>query len=334
MLHPTPLPAEPQAARARALAERVNSYTPDLSVPLGLREAAFLLEESQNLTRPTVERLRILGLAIAGVDRFSIEAFVDERSGEPTDGPFAQLQEGAPSPNGAAPSPFHAQRLMQEAGALLRGQLLPTLLAEHGVELRAIPQLSPRQYTWLHQFYNDRVYPLLTPLAVDPGHPFPFISSFSLNVLVLLADEKATSRWPQSCFARVKIPRLLPRFIPIPVQESKADPQILVRSEELVRHFLGDLFPGMTVTSTHLFRLLRVAEENLHFDNVLVTRGARRNQLNLPVVRVDIEAAMPDNLVRWLAEHLRLPITACFRLEELMGQLHLVELANLFEEIA
>jgi polyphosphate kinase len=319
MLHPTPLQAEPQAVRARALAESLHTYLADPATPEGLREAAFLLQESQNLTRPPVERLRILGLAIAGVDRFSIETFM-----------VSHNQESALHPEGAIL--FQAQRLMQEAGHLLRAQLLPTLLAEHGVELRAIPDLTPGQYTWLHQFYNDRVYPLLTPLAVDPGHPFPFISSFSLNVLVLLADEEATSRWSQSCFARVKIPRLLPRFIPIPVKESDAAPRALVRSEELVRHFLGDLFPGMTVVSTHLFRLLRVAEENLHFDSVLFTRGARRNQLNLPVVRVDIETAMPDNLVRWLAEHLRLPVTACFRLEELVGQLHLVELANLFEE--
>jgi polyphosphate kinase len=179
-----------------------------------------------------------------------------------------------------------------------------------------------------------RVYPLLTPQAVDPGHPFPFISSFSLNFIVLLRSEPPNRAWEAPTYVRIKVPRLLPRFIAMP-----ADPEAMtgdrpmrnyIQSEEVVRFFLPELFPGLVVESAFLFRVVRGVQPDEEVRGS-IQRRLRQRELTWPVVRLDVERAMPASLLDWLNEHLNAPTYACFRLPEPLGDLQLVDLANLLD---
>lgn len=243
--------------------------------------------------------------------------------------------------------PRWVDHLFEEATQVLRRQLLPDL-AESGVVIKPVVQVDEWQRAWLHHYFTQRVYPLLTPLAVDPGHPFPFISNDSLNLLVELrrldsnqgGSPDNSQSWSQgersSLFARVKIPHTAPRLIAVPNQpmarwseptlNNPATPTTYVWTADLVRFFVHHLFPGMPVRHVYLFRVVR-GEAPLPG----MTRPAparHRRQEDRPVVRLDVEQRMGEPVLAWLTEHLRLPSYAVARHDNLLEWLclpHLVE---------
>jgi polyphosphate kinase len=215
--------------------------------------------------------------------------------------------------------PRWVDELIGEATRLFMHQLRPELVAE-GIYVRSVAQLDDWQRDWLHQHFMTRIYPLLTPLAVDPGRPFPYISSDSLNLLVELQRTDApsvegmrieTGRNPQSIdrrtlFARVKVPRSTPRLVAVPTQPTSGfAPTLYVCSADLVRFFVQHLFPGMIVRHVYLFRLVR-GEQCLP-GACAVGNTRPRRQEDKPVVRLDVEQRMSTSVLNWLMDHLRLP---------------------------
>ncbi len=188
---------------------------------------------------------------------------------------------------------------------IVHKQIIP-LLAKHQIALSAIEALTPEQQRWLREYFINRVYPLLTPLAVDPGHPFPYISSDSLNFLILLqAPTSPVLGRPRLLFARVKVPRhAVPRIVHIPtlnaLPNQHAETHNLVWCADLVRYFADILFPGMMVTGIYQFHVLRAAVAAGHEQ----AQAQVRQQKAAPVVRLDIEERAPQWLIRWLVEHL------------------------------
>ncbi|MFN8489220.1 MAG: hypothetical protein U0350_16680 [Caldilineaceae bacterium] len=188
---------------------------------------------------------------------------------------------------------------------IVHKQIIP-LLAKHQIVLTPIESILLEQRRWLQEYFINRVYPLLTPLAVDPGHPFPYISSDSLNYLVLLqAPTSPGLERPPLLFARVKVPRhAVPRIVHLPtptaLHNGDSETHNLVWCADLVRYFVDILFPGMMVTGLYQFHVLRAA----------VTADPEPDQTHIrqqkaaPVVRLDIEERAPRWLVRWLVEHL------------------------------
>ena len=315
-------------ARARALAHGLRTFQPQQDLPRALWETAYLLQESANSDRPLTERLRILGLMTTSIDRFFAEQLPIWRANAAQDAAVArQLQH----------LPAQLQSILQQASMLLSRQLLPHLTEEEGIRICVPAALNEESLQWVRNFFHRRVYPLLTPLAVDPGHPFPFISSFSLNLLVELRPDPLYDAWESPNYARIKVPRLLPRYIHVPSADKICSTngrmtRCYLQSEELLRFFLPNLFPGLTVQGAYLFRVVRAAEPNSVRQNPL-QRRTRQQELSLPVVRLDVEEAMPPDLLTWLTDHLAVTSDVCFRTSDQIGELQLVELANILDGI-
>jgi polyphosphate kinase len=180
-------------------------------------------------------------------------------------------------------------------------------LAEYGVHLLDYQRLNPAQRSWADDCFRTAIFPVLTPLAVDPAHPFPFMSNLSLNVAALIRDPDSG----QQQFARVKVPqKLLPRFVPIPVQLSGRSPEpqfTAVPLEQLVAFNLALLFPGMTVEGHYFFRVTRDADlelRDLEADDLMeaLQAGLRKRRMGGEVVRLEVADEMPDEVVQLLLD--------------------------------
>lgn len=315
------------AERAKALAVGLARYPAPGDIPRALAEAHYLCDESHNGARPLLERIRILGLMATSLDQFCVEhapAPADED--DPRDAPRDLLDWAACAQV--------ISTLLQRAARLLRVELLPALAQERGALLRQPAMLTREQRIWLRAFFQAQIFPLLTPLAIDPGHPFPFISSYSLNFLVQLRGQKAGSATSVLNFARIKVPRLLSRFVEVPLPESRdsATEHDFLWSEEIVRFFLPELFPGLSVENAYLFRVLRPnlvpasLPEQLDPQPVLHQR-----HLHSSVARLDVEADMPGSMLVWLADHLGVPADGVYRIDGHMALFQLTDLVNLVE---
>jgi polyphosphate kinase len=180
-------------------------------------------------------------------------------------------------------------------------------LAEHGVYLLDYLKLNKRQKDWVSKYFRTEIFPVLTPLAVDPAHPFPFMSNLSLNVAALIRDPESGQRQ----FARVKVPqKILPRFVPLPNHLCDRHPTPVftaVPLEQVVAFNLQMLFPGMTVEGHYFFRITRDADlelRDLEADDLMeaLQEGLRKRRLGGEVVRLEVANEMPEDMVRLLME--------------------------------
>ncbi|NNN04219.1 MAG: polyphosphate kinase 1, partial [Acidimicrobiaceae bacterium] len=188
--------------------------------------------------------------------------------------------------------------LVERQDRLVLDSLLPGL-AEMGIALVAYDSLGPKDRAQLDLYFESHVYPVLTPLAVDPGHPFPMISNLSLNVAVTVVDEQSG----EARSARVKVPGSLPRFL-------KVDELRLVALEELIIANLARLFPGMSVGRADLFRVTRNADLTLEEDEaddllVALEVELRRRRFG-QALRVEVRPGMPPEFLELLLDQLEL----------------------------
>jgi polyphosphate kinase len=184
---------------------------------------------------------------------------------------------------------------------------LKSHLAEYGVQLLDYLRLNEEQKSWADDYFRRAIFPVLTPLAVDPAHPFPFLSNLSLNVAALIRDPDTG----QQQFARVKVPqKILPRFVPIPTDLSGVAPTpgfTAVPLEQLVAFNLRWLFPGMTVEGHYFFRITRDADlelRDLEADDLMeaLQEGLRKRRVGGEVVRLEVADEMPEEVVHLLME--------------------------------
>ena len=180
-------------------------------------------------------------------------------------------------------------------------------LAEAGVHLIDYARLNPKQQSWINTYFQNAIFPVLTPLAVDPAHPFPFISNLSLNIAALICDPESG----QQQFARVKVPQKnLPRFVQLPVELSEHQPTPVytaVPLEQVVAFNLQLLFPGMTVEGHYFFRVTRDADlelRDLEADDLMeaLQQGLRKRRMGGEVVRLEVADEMPQEVVDLLLE--------------------------------
>jgi len=186
-------------------------------------------------------------------------------------------------------------------------QSLKRQLAEHGIYLLDYVKLNKRQKEWLSSYFRTEIFPVLTPLAVDPAHPFPFMSNLSLNVAALVRDPESG----QQQFARVKVPqKILPRFVPLPNNLCDRHPTpifVAVPLEQVVAFNLQMLFPGMTIEGHYFFRITRDADlelRDLEADDLMeaLQEGLRKRRLGGEVVRLEVANEMPEDVMRLLME--------------------------------
>jgi polyphosphate kinase len=285
-----------------------------------LRFNRRVLEEAANEDHPLLERLRFLAIFESNLDEFYMvrvsgliqlsESRVDELS---PDGLTAREQLEAITEM--------AGPMRGEAAALLADRLLPAL-REHGIVLKRFADLREPQQRHLGEFFSSQVFPLCTPLALDPAPTVPFISNRSLNLLVEVGEgEEALG------LARVKVPSVLPRLVPL----SKRGEFILL--EDLIAHHLHLLFPGVEIRGASLFRVLRDADveiQELEAPDLIaaVEQTIRLRRFGDPVL-LEVASAMPNRLRKRLLQLLDLDGSDLSVVEGTLGMDVLHEIAGL-----
>ncbi|MGH3258611.1 MAG: RNA degradosome polyphosphate kinase, partial [Streptosporangiaceae bacterium] len=179
-------------------------------------------------------------------------------------------------------------------------------LTEHGIEILRWKELSSHERDTLSELFRQRIYPVLTPLVVDPAHPFPFISGLSLNLAVIIADPRTDS----TMFARVKVPPLLPRFLAMAQNR-------YVPIEDVIAAHMTDLFGGAEVIEQHAFRVTRIRDLEVDEDiteNLLqaMERELVRRRFE-PAVRLEIDDTMSADVLDKLVTELGIDARAVYR---------------------
>ena len=264
---------------------------------------ARVLHEARDERTPLLERLKFLSIFSTNLDEFYQVRVAGLRR---------QVAAGVTqtAPDGLTPQAQleaieqRVRQLVEWQRHCLHDVLLPAL-ASHGIRLVDMDELSPFEWAALDEFFAEQVFPVLTPLAVDPGHPFPYISNLSLSLAVGVRDP-ATG---EEHFARVKVPKSLPRWVPIGREHH------FVPLEALIGANLAALFPGMQVVRWHAFRLTRYADLELSnlddSEDLLSTIEQQVFERRFgEVVRVEVQDDMPAHLRELLREELREELVA------------------------
>ena len=257
-----------------------------------------LLKQAQSTRLSLPKRLRALGEMAQDIDQFVTVAAT------------ARQQSHADTP-AAITDGVDVAAILDEATQLVHAQLLPRMW-RYRVQIRAVEQLTEGQRAWLWQYFQQQIYPLLTPLAIDSGHPFPYLQSRRLNFLVALRPQ-AHQGAGRPRYGVVQIPARLPRLIqahpclPSRSTANRTRPlRCLVWREEIVHYFLPTLFSGLTVDAAYQFRLLR-AQQPSNSATAPEPHAAEQQQglAQAPVIRLDVEKSTPPHLRRWLVNQLR-----------------------------
>jgi polyphosphate kinase len=260
-----------------------------------------VLEEAENPRHPLLERVRFLSISASNLDEFYSVRVA---------GLIGQAKAGvtAPSPDGRTPAQQLAEIAIRDNTVVADQQRIWTeLLAQMrdaGIVLCEAGSLSEEDRTWLDAWFMERVFPVLTPLAIDPAHPFPFIPNMGLVMALLLmrTDDNQGMR------AMLPLPAQVERFIRLPAREIKGRPVIrFILLEELVLIFLDRVFPGFTVNGRGLFRLIRdtdVEFEEEAEDLVRSYETALKRRRRGVVIHLHVDPAMPEELRALVADEL------------------------------
>ncbi len=311
----------------RGISSITSSYDSPIEARFINRELSWLDFNSRVLSLateadvPLLERCRFVSIFSSNLDEFyqiRVAALKDQIAGEVV----------TPTPDGRTPAQQlteireRVQLLTLTQEAIVRNALLPEL-AENGILLSRWDQLTEGDRVELTSQFMERIYPILTPLAVDPAHPFPYISNLALNLAITVRDPRSG----EQRFARVKLPANFPRFV------SVGSSKTFVLLEEVVVAHLGQLFPGMTVEQCYVFRVSRNADLSLDdedADDLLaaVEMELRRRRFGR-AVRLEVPRTMSREMLQLLVEELELEPEDVTYHDEIIGLGALAELASL-----
>ncbi|GAB4402422.1 MAG: polyphosphate kinase 1 [Anaerolineales bacterium] len=294
-----------------------------------------VLEEARDETTPLLERVKFLAIFGSNMDEF----FMVRVSGirKQVEANITKLSEDGLTPREElAVIRKSAQELLQDAQQCFHRKLLPKLEKE-GIHVLEYSKLSKSQKERADTYFTNVVYPVLTPLALDPGHPFPHISNLSLNLAIVIRDKKGNEK-----FARLKVPDTLPRLIPIKRSSGSArkDGTIpyhhyFVWLDQVIAANLDGLFPGLEVVAAHSFRIVRDADieiQELEADDLLETmqENIRKRKFG-SVVQVAVHPSMPDEMRDLLVENLEVSHNDVYSLSHPLGLASLWQLYNSVE---
>src|SRR6202140_3691764 len=230
----------------------------------------------------------------------------------------------ASSPDGMSPLEqlrairTRGEGLVERQASLFNRDLIPAL-AESDIALVRAADVTKRELSQLHSVFRQQIFPVLTPLAVDPSHPFPYISHLSLNLAVMVRDKDRR----QQRFARVKVPPVLPRFIPL------VEGQRYIPLEDVIALHLQSLFPGMEVVANHPFRVTRdgdLDDVDSDAEDLLaaIQTELRRRRRHARVVRLEVDPGMTPEVLELLTRELELQPSDVYQADGLldMGSLH------------
>ncbi len=327
--------------KRQAVTDTVVPSQPGLSDPFLYinRETSWLsfnarvLGEAQDASQPLLERLKFLAIYAGNLDEFfmirvsglheQLEASMIETS---ADGLTAREQ--------LAQIREIVEGQLEAAYGLLSKELLPGLAAK-GIELVEWSALEPAAQSVAIDYFRTSVFPVLTPLAVDLAHPFPFLSNLSLSLAVELLDSDS----PEHKFARVKVPESLPRFVPIHTLQAQAGtpgPSGVARYlplEQLITANLDQLFPKLTVVGDYFFRITRDMDIEILVDEAddllsVIDREIRRRRFGA-CVRLEVDRDIPERMRRFLMDKLEIDEIDVYTSTGLLGLRTLMSIATL-----
>ena len=280
-----------------------------------------MLEEAQDRNNPLLERVKFLSILSSNLDEFfMVRVAVLKGKLDPKLSSPAEMESAA-----AKLKRIRAEvaRLSNDAYKLFIEELVPAL-EQSGIELSDHHSLTVDERWDLDRYFHTEVFPLLTPLAVDQGRPFPHISNLSMNMLVVIRDAEGQLR-----FARVKLPDTVPRLLPVLSSRSK---HCFVWIEEVVAANLGLLFPRMDIAESHAFHVTRDAElviQELESDDLLESiEDADWKRRFRAVVRLAVNANVPPHVLDFLVENLEIRREDIYKVE---GPLDLKRLMQVYE---
>jgi len=268
-----------------------------------------VLELAEDESIPLLERVNFLSIFASNLDEFFMVRVASLKRRIAT-GIAVNSASGLDPREVLSQISARTKDLQARHAALFRDKLGPEL-ALNGVQIEHWSALDQQERAGLEQYFQEQVFPVLTPLAVDPAHPFPYISGLSLNLAVVLRNP--TNRMEH--FARVKVPPLLPRFVPVPGSTSR-----FVPLEDVMGAFLSELFPGMEVLQHHNFRVTR--NEDLEVDedegeNLLIQleKELLRRRFG-PPVRLEVAEDIDQQVLNLLQRELDVEASDVYHLAE------------------
>lgn len=294
-----------------------------------------VLEEAWDESKPLLERIKFLAIFGSNMDEFfmvrvsGIRKQVETRIMDVS-------PDGLTPPDQLAAIRKLASELMIDAQRCYQRKLLPKL-DKTGIHVIDYQKLSKTQKERADTYFREVIYPVLTPLALDPGHPFPHISNLSLNLAIVIRDKKGNEK-----IARLKVPDTLPRLLPIKrssgsVRKDGTIPyqHYFVWLEQVIASNLNDLFPGMEVIAAHPFRIVRDADieiQELEADDLLETmqQNIRKRKFG-SVVQVAVYETMPENIRELLVDNLEISRNDVYVLDSPLGLSGLWQIYNSVE---
>lgn len=312
--------------KSKKIAQQVNLSDPQYYLNRELSWLEFnrrVLHEACDERTPLLERLKFLAIFGSNLDEFFMVRVAALKQ-------QVEAKVSLLTPDGRTP-----QQQLDDISLSLRPlvtqqhqqfeQVLKPKLASHGIHILDYIQLTQKQRSYLDNYFNEQVFPVLTPLAVDPSHPFPYISNLSLNLAVVIKNPETEEEF----FARVKVPNVLPRFLPLPPElgiHSQGQPANWtgVPLEQAIAHNLESLFPGMTIQEYHPFRITRDADLALEEDEaddllLAVEQELRKRRFGGSSVRLEIQSQTPENVRSRLVQDLELAETDVYEVDGLLG---------------
>lgn len=320
-----------KAAPGQSNAMDIDLASPKYYISRELSWLSFnerVLHEALDPRTPMLERLKFLAIFSSNLDEFfmvrvagikkQIEAKVNRRTAD-----------------GRTP-PDHLQAIGQKLRPTFAKQqdcFLQVInqLRSHGIHLLDYDELNSKQVTYLQTYFEEQIFPVLTPLAVDPGHPFPYISNLSLNLAVVVRETDSE----ETHFARIKVPKVLPRFIQLPKSlQPENTVWAAVPLEQVIGTNLPFLFPGMVVEDYYTFRITRNADLSVEEDDaddlmLALEQELRKRRLGGSLVRIELQANTSADVRETLLSEMDLTEDDIYEVTGLIGLADLITLMGL-----
>ena len=288
-------------------------------LPLFNRELGVLafnervLAQAADSRIPLLERLRFLCIVSSNLDEFYEVRFAGLKEQERNDA-AAQEVDGLTVQHVITEVQARAKELVERQYALLNQTILPAL-EKAGVGILYRPQWTAALDAWAHRHFEEQILPVLTPIGLDPAHPFPRVLNKSLNIVVELSGTDAFGR--EAALAIVQAPRVLPRVITLPAAQFGADKFILLSS--VLMRYVGDLFPGIAMRGCHAFRVTRNSDLFVDEEEMTNLRLALQGELTQrhfgDAVRLEVGQDCPAAVVGYLLQQFELQESDLFRVD-------------------
>ena len=320
-------PRSPAIGARPAAATRSEPGAPDRYLNRELSTLQFqerVLAQAEDPESPLLERTKFAAIVAGNVDEF-YQIRVAGLKRQVAAGTLTTSPDGLTAAQQLSRIDRRVRKLAARHAALFADEIRPAL-ADAGVPIVHWSELDEAAQATLRETYQDQIFPVLTPLAVDPAHPFPYISNLSLNLAVLVRDQASRRR----LFARIKVPSLLPRFM---YAEGNGHGPAWVPLEDVIAANLDSLFPGMVIAESWSFRVTRHSDLEIDDDeaeDLLETIEEELRRLRFSrAVRLEVEQGMPDHVIALLTREMQMGSADVHELPAPLGLADLWSLVNL-----